>query len=65
MQMKLLEKRFDRLIRSTNKMSKTPFCATSEQDQKTMFDVLNINSFDELFASIPEYQELSHQYSVR
>ena len=36
-------------------MSKTPFCATSEQDQKTMFDVLGINSFDELFASIPEH----------
>jgi glycine dehydrogenase subunit 1 len=35
-------------------MKKTPFCATSEQDQSAMFELLGISDFDELFASIPE-----------
>ena len=34
-------------------MKKTPFCATSERDQKEMFDVLGISDFDDLFAGIP------------
>ncbi len=34
-------------------MSKTPFCATSEQDQAAMFEALGISSFDDLFAAIP------------
>ena len=28
---------------------KTPFCATSENDQTEMFDFLGINNFDEFF----------------
>lgn len=35
-------------------MKKTPFCATSEQDQAAMFHALDIGDFDELFAAIPE-----------
>jgi len=35
-------------------MKKTPFCATSEQDQEVMFQSLGINDFDELFAAIPD-----------
>jgi glycine dehydrogenase subunit 1 len=34
-------------------MKKTPFCATSEQDQEVMFKSLDIRDFDELFAAIP------------
>ena len=33
---------------------KTPFCATSENDQTEMFDFLGIKNFDELFESIPD-----------
>ena len=36
-----------------NMSGKTPFCATSEHDQKEMFDLLGIKSFDELFEAIP------------
>jgi len=36
-------------------MKKTPFCATSEQDQVEMFKTLGIADFDELFAAIPEH----------
>jgi len=36
-------------------MKKTPFCATSEQDQIAMFETLGIADFDELFAAIPEH----------
>jgi glycine dehydrogenase subunit 1 len=36
-------------------MKKTPFCATSEQDQVAMFKTLGIADFDELFAGIPEH----------
>ncbi|MAW39515.1 MAG: aminomethyl-transferring glycine dehydrogenase [Kiritimatiellaceae bacterium] len=36
-------------------MSKTPFCATSEQDQAIMFEALGIESFDDLFAAIPDH----------
>ena len=36
-------------------MSKTPFCATSEQDQALMFKTLGIESFDDLFAAIPDH----------
>ncbi|HEY5653093.1 MAG TPA: aminomethyl-transferring glycine dehydrogenase subunit GcvPA [Pontiella sp.] len=35
-------------------MKKTPFCATSEQDQAAMFQELGISDFDELFSAIPE-----------
>ncbi len=35
-------------------MKKTPFCATSEQDQEIMFKVLGINNFDDLFEAIPD-----------
>jgi len=35
-------------------MKKTPFCATSEQDQKEMFETLGISDFDELFSAIPD-----------
>ncbi|MEN7972949.1 MAG: aminomethyl-transferring glycine dehydrogenase subunit GcvPA [Verrucomicrobiota bacterium] len=35
-------------------MKKTPFCATSEQDQAVMFQTLGIADFDELFAAIPD-----------
>ncbi|MCK4564193.1 MAG: aminomethyl-transferring glycine dehydrogenase subunit GcvPA [Verrucomicrobia bacterium] len=35
-------------------MKKTPFCATSEQDQEAMFQSLEITGFDDLFAAIPE-----------
>ena len=35
-------------------MKKTPFCATSEQDQEAMFKMLGIADFDELFKAIPE-----------
>jgi len=35
-------------------MKKTPFCATSEQDQEAMFQTLGITDFDELFAAIPD-----------
>jgi len=35
-------------------MKKTPFCATSEQDQEAMFQTLGIADFDELFAAIPD-----------
>ncbi|MEN8255552.1 MAG: aminomethyl-transferring glycine dehydrogenase subunit GcvPA, partial [Verrucomicrobiota bacterium] len=35
-------------------MKKTPFCATSGQDQETMFQTLGIADFDELFAAIPD-----------
>ena len=35
-------------------MKKTPFCATSEQDQEAMFQSLGIDGFDDLFAGIPE-----------
>ncbi|MBT8041622.1 MAG: aminomethyl-transferring glycine dehydrogenase subunit GcvPA [Kiritimatiellales bacterium] len=34
-------------------MKKTPFCATSEQDQSAMFEALGIADFDELFTAIP------------
>lgn len=34
-------------------MKKTPFCATSEQDQAEMFDFLGISDFDQLFDAIP------------
>ena len=34
-------------------MKKTPFCATSEQDQASMFESLGIADFDDLFAAIP------------
>ena len=33
---------------------KTPFCATSENDQTNMFEFLGISDFDELFKSIPK-----------
>lgn len=33
---------------------KTPFCATSENDQTNMFEFLGISDFDELFESIPK-----------
>ena len=36
-------------------MKKTPFCATSEQDQAAMFEALGISDFDDLFAAIPEH----------
>jgi glycine dehydrogenase subunit 1 len=36
-------------------MKKTPFCATSEQDQAAMFETLGIADFDELFSAIPEH----------
>ncbi|MDF7798346.1 aminomethyl-transferring glycine dehydrogenase subunit GcvPA [Pontiellaceae bacterium B1224] len=36
-------------------MKKTPFCATSEQDQEAMFQTLGISDFDDLFAAIPEH----------
>ncbi len=35
-------------------MKKTPFCATSEQDQEAMFQTLGISNFDDLFAGIPD-----------
>lgn len=35
-------------------MKKTPFCATSEQDQQAMFDALGIAEFGDLFAAIPK-----------
>lgn len=35
-------------------MKKTPFCATSEQDQEAMFQTVGITDFDELFAAIPD-----------
>jgi len=35
-------------------MKKTPFCATSEQDQEAMFQILGIADFDELFAAVPD-----------
>lgn len=35
-------------------MKKTPFCATSEQDQEEMFQSLGISDFDDLFESIPD-----------
>jgi glycine dehydrogenase subunit 1 len=35
-------------------MKKTPFCATSQQDQEAMFQSLGITDFDELFAAIPD-----------
>jgi glycine dehydrogenase subunit 1 len=35
-------------------MKKTPFCATSEQDQEVMFQTLGIADFDELFEAIPD-----------
>ncbi len=35
-------------------MKKTPFCATSEQDQVAMFQTLGIADFDDLFAAIPD-----------
>ncbi len=35
-------------------MKKTPFCATSEQDQEAMFEFLGIDGFDDLFAAIPD-----------
>ena len=38
-----------------NIMKKTPFCATSEQDQEAMFQTLGIADFDELFAAIPDH----------
>jgi len=38
-------------------MNKTPFCATSEQDQEKMFKTLGVESFDELFSSIPDSLE--------
>jgi glycine dehydrogenase subunit 1 len=34
-------------------MKKTPFCATSEQDQEIMFNTLGITDFDDLFSAIP------------
>jgi len=36
-------------------MKKTPFCATSAQDQEAMFQTLGIADFDELFAAIPDH----------
>ncbi len=36
-------------------MKKTPFCATSAQDQEAMFESLGIDSFDDLFAGIPDH----------
>jgi glycine dehydrogenase subunit 1 len=36
-------------------MKKTPFCATSEQDQEAMFQTLGIADFDELFTAIPDH----------
>jgi glycine dehydrogenase subunit 1 len=36
-------------------MKKTPFCATSEQDQAAMFQTLGIADFDELFEAIPDH----------
>ena len=36
-------------------MNKTPFCATSEQDQEKMFQELEISSFDDLFSGIPSH----------
>ncbi len=36
-------------------MKKTPFCATSEQDQEAMFQTLGITEFDELFEAIPDH----------
>jgi glycine dehydrogenase subunit 1 len=36
-------------------MKKTPFCATSEQDQEAMFQFLGISDFDELFEAIPDH----------
>ncbi len=35
-------------------MKKTPFCATSEQDQDAMFQSLGITGFDDLFSAIPD-----------
>ena len=35
-------------------MKKTPFCATSTQDEQAMFQTLGIADFDELFAAIPD-----------
>jgi len=35
-------------------MKKTPFCATSEQDQEAMFQTLGISDFDDLFSDIPD-----------
>ena len=35
-------------------MNKTPFCATSQQDQEAMLQSLGIADFDDLFAAIPE-----------
>ncbi|MDH3982451.1 MAG: glycine dehydrogenase, partial [Kiritimatiellaceae bacterium] len=35
-------------------MKKTPFCATSEQDQVAMFQTLGISDFDDLFEAIPD-----------
>ena len=35
-------------------MKKTPFCATSEQDQQAMFETLGIADFNDLFDAIPE-----------
>lgn len=36
-------------------MSKTPFCATSEYDQESMFKFLGVSDFDDLFEHIPDY----------
>ncbi|VGO23003.1 aminomethyl-transferring glycine dehydrogenase subunit GcvPA [Pontiella sulfatireligans] len=36
-------------------MKKTPFCATSQQDQDAMFQTLGITDFDDLFAAIPDH----------
>ncbi len=36
-------------------MKKTPFCATSDQDQEAMFQTLGIADFDELFSAIPDH----------
>ena len=44
-------------------MSKTPFCATSEQDQKAMFATLGIDSFDALFEGIPDHLR-SHSMDI-
>ncbi len=35
-------------------MKKTPFCATSELDEQAMFQTLEIDGFDDLFAAIPD-----------
>jgi glycine dehydrogenase subunit 1 len=35
-------------------MKKTPFCATSAQDQEAMFQALEIDGFDALFSAIPD-----------